>query len=44
MLNKGIPTSIHYPTILPEQKAFEKKFKYDSSNFPIALSKSRKKF
>ena len=42
MLNKGIPTSVHYPTILPEQKAFEKLFKYDCSNFPIALDKSRK--
>ena len=42
MLNKGIPTSVHYPTIIPEQKAFEKLFKYECSNFPIALDKSRK--
>ncbi len=42
MLNKGIPTSVHYPTILPEQKAFENLLDIDPNNFPIALEKSRK--
>ncbi len=42
MLDKGIPTAVHYPSILPGQKAFEKIIDKQIEEFPIALEKSNK--
>ena len=42
MLDKGIPTAVHYPSILPAQKAFEKIIDKQIEEFPIALEKSNK--
>ncbi len=42
MMKNEIPTAVHYPSILPAQKAFKEIINNQIDKFPVALEKSKK--
>ena len=41
MRENGIPTTVHYPSIIPAQKAFEHLNDNQINKYPIAFEKSK---